>query len=960
MPTLHIVSHTHWDREWYQTFQTFRLRLVHLVDNLLATLDHDPQYLHYMLDGQTIVLEDYLQMRMNNMPKLQQYIQQNRIMIGPWYILPDENLVSPESTIRNLLVGKSICELFGQRMMIGYIPDPFGHISQMPQILCGFHIDTACLWRGVTVDTPTMVWWESPDGSRVMLGHLYTSYGNGAHFPSEEIEVSVQQMTDVMGALESHNPLSQFLVMRGSDHMEPRPTTPTHIAGVNDALGKEVELIHSTLPAYFAAATAEIQARKLELQTIRGELRDSQKAPMLPGVLSARMWIKQRNHACENLLERWVEPFSTWAELILRGIKAFDDTPEYQPTPRIANPAPLIHQAWKMLLTCQPHDSICGCSIDEVHDEMLPRFNQVEQISEQLLSQSLDALSSSIDTQTYAPENAFAAINVFNAASYKQTGLVKVSIDHPVGTGTFDICDEDGNALPFAADQPQRILIDENSYAITELQALLGQVSQDGYNNRKLVRAFVSEKQGQLSIDSEFSSVLEPDMENLADTFSVLMNAFTTKPADERVKVRIFNVPSSTIEVLAPNVPAMGVKTFYVRNIPSSPVTKNAEPNQALIIENEYLTVHLNDDLSGISLTDKRNQATYDGINTFIDRGDRGDEYNFTPPENDQAFLPKVITASVQHDTTSSNLSILYALELPESLTEERDTRSAKKVPCRLKSTLTLVKGVPRLDIRTEFDNQASDHRLEVTIPTGIIAKHARMDGHFDVLQRSLTLPETDSNWIELPRPEVPQRAFCDVSAETRGVMLANRGLPEVSVIAGKDGKAVISLTLLRCVGWLSREDLWNRKGHAGPGLPTPGAQEIGLHTFEYSLIPHDGNWKTAVKQAFSFVTPLKGASTPLHTGCISATSALVTCDTPEFIISAIKATEAGDGWILRGYNMSDDPIQVTITTSIAFSTASEVFLDESHKRSITLETDGTLKLAVGDREIITIKFANE
>ena len=119
MQSLHIVSHTHWDREWYRTFQQFRLQLVHLVDNLLVILDQDPEYLHFMLDGQTIVLEDYLQMRMANLPLLQKHIQEQRILIGPWYILPDEYLVSPEATIRNLMIGRQICSLFGQRMMIG-------------------------------------------------------------------------------------------------------------------------------------------------------------------------------------------------------------------------------------------------------------------------------------------------------------------------------------------------------------------------------------------------------------------------------------------------------------------------------------------------------------------------------------------------------------------------------------------------------------------------------------------------------------------------------------------------------------------------------------------------------------------------------------------------------------------------------------------------------------------------
>jgi len=237
------------------------------------------------------------------------------------------------------------------------------------------------------------------------------------------------------------------------------------------------------------------------------------------------------------------------------------------------------------------------------------------------------------------------------------------------------------------------------------------------------------------------------------------------------------------------------------------------------------------------------------------------------------------------------------------------------------------------------------------------VTDHALMDGHFDVVDRKIALPQTDATWAELPRPEVPQRTFCDVSASDHGLMIANRGLPEVAVLPSGDGTAKVSLTLLRCVGWLSREDLWNRKGHAGPGLPTPGAQELGIHTFEYSVIPHAGNWKVAARQAYAFNTPLDAVPTSLHTGSLPAQGSLITCDSPDFVITAVKVAEKDDGWLVRGFNMSDDPIQVILQTAIPFTTASEVFLDESHKRTITPETDDTLKLAVGDHEILSIKF---
>ncbi|MCJ7693980.1 MAG: glycosyl hydrolase-related protein [Anaerolineaceae bacterium] len=957
MDTVHIVSHTHWDREWYQPFQLFRLRLVHLVDNLLAILDKDPEYRHYMLDGQTIVLEDYLQMRLENLPKLQQHIQSNRILIGPWYILPDEFLVSPEATIRNLLIGKEICDFFGQRMMVGYIPDPFGHISQLPQILLGFHIDTACLWRGVKDDTPTCVWWESPDGSRVMLAHLYTSYGNGAAFPATDVEESIMQLNAAVDALRPHNPLNQYLFMRGSDHLEPRPALTSQLPAINSILAPQTEALHSTLPAYLAAATEEIRQKDIELETIKGELRDPKKAHMLPGVLSTRMWIKQRNHRAENLLERWVEPFSTWAALLCDGKQAFSEIPLYQSTPRLANPAPIIHQAWKLLITCHPHDSICGCSIDQVHNEMRPRFDQVEQIGGQLLQQSLTAISEHANTLTPKGVEAISAINVFNASPFEQTGFVTVPIDLPFGVQTIELVDQNGASIPCTFTSPSKQQIEENTYVVSEFVSILSSVSQEGYNDRKLVNASLLPDKEEIEIEAEFSSILSPDQDRLLTAFGAIMQVIGEKPPTDRVRVKLFTSPVSQVSFVAENVPACGLNSYWVKTSSQERVPSSKTESDNETIENEFFLIRVDSVVGALTLTDKRTGAVYKDLNTFLDKGDRGDEYNYCPPEDDTTFSPLIFDIKTSKDALKESFLITYNCPLPPELSSDRTYRSDGLVTCSLTSEITLTRGVPRVDIHTEFDNQVKDHRLEVRFPTGIKTTHATMDGHFDLLERDITPPEIDSSWAELPRPEVSQRAFCDISTDDHGLILANRGLPEVAVLPCEDGTTQISLTLLRCVGWLSRSDMWVRKGHAGPGVVTPDAQEIDHHAFDYSLIPHSGDLKTVIDQAHNFNNPMKALTANLHPGDLLPESAFIEYDNQAFVLSAIKTTEKGDGWLARGYNISSEPIQVTLKTQTAFDHVSEVFLDESHKRTITPESDGSIKLAVGAHEIISIKF---
>ena len=177
---IHIVSHTHWDREWYLPFQIFRARLVKMIDSLLNILSKEADFRYFTLDGQTIVLEDYLEIRPDKAEELKKRIKEGRILIGPWYILPDEFLVSGESLIRNLILGDKIARKFGRVMRIGYMPDTFGHIEEMPQIRRGFEIDNFVFWRGYTADEKrrSEFIWRAKDGSEVIAVNLPDGYFN--------------------------------------------------------------------------------------------------------------------------------------------------------------------------------------------------------------------------------------------------------------------------------------------------------------------------------------------------------------------------------------------------------------------------------------------------------------------------------------------------------------------------------------------------------------------------------------------------------------------------------------------------------------------------------------------------------------------------------------------------------------------------------------------------------------
>jgi alpha-mannosidase len=261
------------------------------------------------------------------------------------------------------------------------------------------------------------------------------------------------------------------------------------------------------------------------------------------------------------------------------------------------------------------------------------------------------------------------------------------------------------------------------------------------------------------------------------------------------------------------------------------------------------------------------------------------------------------------------------------------------------------------VDIRVTLVNTARDHRLRVHFPAPFNANTGSQDGHFEVVERRLDLPAFDDTWVEQPRPEVPQRAFTDISDGKCGLMVANRGLPEVEVLRNAQGNAEIALTLLRGVGWLSRDDFSTRKGHAGPFMETPGAQMPGQWVFEYSIIPHPGTWSSAFWQAYAFDAPLRAVSTGLHAGDLASAASFVETTPETFVVSAVKQTEDGQGWLVRGYNITGEPINVTLRSWMHFKKVKLVNLAEENQAALQPDQAGRFTFPVRPHQIVSVMF---
>jgi alpha-mannosidase len=960
-----VVPHTHWDREWYLTFQQFRMRLVHVVDRVLEVLESDSAFTDFMLDGQTIVLEDYLEVRPENTDRLQRLTQAGRLLVGPWYLQPDEFLVGGESLIRNLQVGARLAAAFGGAMPVGYVPDLFGHIAQLPQIFRGFGLDNAVLWRGVGPEVERSEFrWSAPDGTSVLGIWLCDDrgYSNARDLPLEP-DLLLMRLKEMVPPLRRRATTSTLLLMNGTDHAEPQQGLPEALAAANRRLkGTGEVLAIGTLPRYVEA----IKRADPELATYTGELRSSRHAHLLPGVLSTRIWIKQRNAACEALLTRWVEPLSAWAWLL--------GTPY---------PAGLLRLSWRYLLHNHPHDSICGTSIDQVHAEMRPRFDQSEQIAQGLVEQALAAITAQTDTESVAalaPGESIEPIVVFNPSPGSRTDVVTCALELVADANQVQMVDSEGQPVP-----SEVRTVWQNELIATEVAkglvlSLMGVFQSGRYDKYTVVDVrFAPMADGRMErIEVTASEHDEPNLEVVASASEhILASARREELTSFYVVVR--SLPFAEMALVARDVPAFGARTFFMRRrraddpAMAALSTLTAEPTA---IENEYFRVEAHPATGTLTVLDKVTNARYAGLNLFEDGGDVGDLYNYSPPRDDvfvsnPRYRPEIALA--REGPAQATLRISMRYELPARAAESRESRHFEVVECPIVTEVSLAAGVARVEIRTEVENNARDHRLRVLFPAPIRTDVSQAEDTFAVVRRPIRQPTPGPGetpwleWPELPVDTHPHKRFVDVSDGHIGLAVLNRGLPEYEVLPWPiNGGVAIALTLLRCVEWLSRSDLRTRREHAGPMLHTPEAQLLGRHVFEYALVPHAGVWHAEgaapLVEAQAFEAPLRAQETSLHPGALPVAWSFVTVAPQTVVLSAAKRAEREDALVLRLYNPTERSVEAEVQLLFPFREARLVNLNEEVLPATEVAThnlvpigDQGMRLALRGGEIATL-----
>ncbi len=844
---VYIVSHSHWDREWYMAYEQHHMRLIELVDDLLELFETDPDFNSFHLDGQTIILDDYLQVRPENKDKVQKAIDAGKLRIGPFYILQDDFLTSSESNTRNMLIGRSESEKWGVPVELGYFPDTFGNMGQTPQMMKQARLNAAAFGRGVKpigFDNQVLedenytsqyseMHWEGPDGTQI-FGLLFANwYSNGNEIPAEE-KAARKFWDQKLADAEKYASTNHLLMMNGVDHQPVQKNLSKAIALANK-LYPEYEFIHSNFPEYLEAVQKDLPE---DLGTVHGELtsQETDGCYTLANTASARVYLKQWNTKVSRQLENIAEPLASMA---------YEVTGKY--------PHDQLDYAWKTLMQNHPHDSICGCSVDEVHREMMPRFEKANEVGKFVADEALAQITKEIKTKDF-PENSHPFV-VFNTTAHtrKETVDVKVRVDQVLFSelypskgydklaaqekGTYYVVDTKGNHVP-AVISDEEILFNYD-------------LPKDGF------RIPYMEKFVMVTLD----------VKDLAG-FSWESFALVKGTPDE---------------------------------LAGSFVKENGR-----VLENDFIKAVIEKDGS-LTFTNKEINKTLENLLVFEDTGDIANEYIYFQPKGDKAILSTQFphhVEIVEDNPLKATIRVTHEMEIPKSaddlldleqkkIIEFRDRhakRSTEMIPYPVTTEITINKHSHDLKMKTTIDNNAKDHRLRALFTTGLDVETHEADSIFETVVRN---NEVSKSWENPTNPQ-HQHAFFNLHDENFGLTVSNYGLNEYEVV-----KDTMALTLIRCVGELAD---WGY-------FPTPEAQCLGEHSFEYGIEIH-GTPETrfaTYKRAHSNQVPLVSSHLPLQEGTLEPNHTYVKANSAKFEVTALKRRKKDDALVLRGYNLSGE-----------------------------------------------------
>ena len=911
---LHVISNTHWDREWVYPFQETRLLLLEFMDDLLDLLDKNPEFHSFLLDSQTIAIEDYLELRPEREEQVKKYVKAGRLIVGPWYSLPEEYIVNGESLVRNLVVGHRLADKWGKVSKIGYTPFSYGQTSQMPQIYRGFDIDSIIFYRGINTPRSEFIM-EAPDGSRVTgcrfgalsrfsyYFYIYrmVRYGMSrdewwydwdrgalpfrlcsirhpnAHYyvldPRDKQwneNVLPKQLKKLIDDESRHFSTSHIACMQGFDTSSP-DTEEQHLIDACRPVLAEMghEIFQDSLENFMREMAKELN----EPYVIRGESRDpgatGKWTHLFGDVISSRSRIKRRNALAETAIQRWAEPFSTFGWL-LGG--------QYMKS--------AMDLAWRYLLQNHPHDTICGAGIDQMEKDMMYRFDQATIISRGVTRRGFSAIQKRINNKDINVHEA--VITVFNPSPYPRSEVVTLLADLPdkCGYEGFSIREPDGNIVPY-----------------TETK-------------RK-----------------PFGTLVR----NLQD--------ISLQQRSQRV----------TLHTQLKDIPAFGYKTYHLKR-EKADLGKSALDicghKDMPIMENEFLKLEINPDGS-LDILEKSTGREFKNQHYFEDGGESGHPWVYMPPEHDEIITTLGTEATIEHRQTSDLLTryrVKHLMTIPDGLEADNGNyrRGKMAVDMPIESEFTLRKGQRWLEVKTKLENSAKQHRVRACFPTDVKAAVSAAEAAFDIIERPIDRPH-GSPYHGRPNPQYPMHRFVDISDGKLGLAIINDGIREFEAV--DDDRRTLCVTLLRCFTAMQSPviDQWD----VYPWMEM--AQSLGSHEWRYAIMPHAGDWQEGdlYREAEKFNLPLEAAQAGRGGGDLPKQMSFMEIGPKEIVLSALKKCEHRDTLVLRLFNPTLKDIGANIRFFRSVKEAWLTNMNEERRKKLPVN-DNIISIQFGHKKIVT------
>jgi alpha-mannosidase len=880
--TVWVLTHTHWDREWYLPAGRFRQRLVALIDEVL---DGDTSESPFLLDGQAVVLDDYIDVRPERAAELARALQRGRIEAGPWYVLADELIPSGEALVRNLLAGRRTLRRFGaEPPPVLYSPDAFGHPAALPLIARGFGFELTIVWRGFggsrwpAGDT---VRWRADDGSEVMLFHLPPDgYEFGSSLPVDSGQAAARwrAMRDVLAP---RSCTGLLLVQNGADH-HARQTGAQDAVRALASAATPAKVVHATLREFARELLA--RASTVELPVVRGELRDSYGYTWtLQGTFGTRARQKRRNAHVERMLVRDAEP---WAALAARAGRE--------------SRRHLMAAAWRTTLLSHPHDTLCGCSVDEVARAMEARLDDAMTQAAGLRHDTIHDLIGHDPVSARVRRDEWRALAlVRNRAPRARGGLAELEIE----TFLADVSVGPGSR------PPERV----RHVGVPRLMG--GNVPVQLLATRRANRRTESPRH---------------------------------YPDNDLVEVR-------RVVAWIPPVAGYGIAPLSQDEGKSvSPPADLSVVGGPETLDNGVLRVHLEvDGTISISASDGSwSIANAVGIENVGDRGDLYTHSPFGPVRIENRFLR---SRPIHPGPLRAELETRWRIVVPSAadrrLAGARRDGHAGFVDVRVRFRLDA--GSPFVRVLVDGMNGAAGHRLRIRLRTGVADAAVWADAAFGPVQRVPVVVSDDERRTETPPPTAPLHRYVSLFDSTRGVTIYSDGLAEYEAVAGGD----VAVTLVRSVADLSRNDLPERPGHAGWPVPTPEAQMLGPFAAELALFPHGPRTVETIdlieRTADDVLLPLTGTTLRSATADYPPTPGLE-LEGRGLAFSSAKESEDGEWLVLRCVNLTDDTVAGRWSLPFAPRDARSARLDETPLGDAQI-SGHAVEFFAGPRSVVTV-----